>query len=198
MSEDQERAAREASREWWESRWAARLSRRPVTRPVHAQIRVACEQRWFLRGARLLDIGCGNGTTSAWLAGCGFRVTAIDFSRTAIESGRRAYAGQPGLTFAAHDISSGPAPGGPFDGLLDWGCLHSVPDTRREAYARNLVAVSEDDARLLLFHAVRPGAEAGVVGAVQDLLRGKFELVSVQASVSRAPGVALRFRRGAG
>jgi hypothetical protein len=65
----------------------------------------------------------------------------------------------------------------------------------KEAYARNLAAVSEEDARLLMFHHARPGGETSVADAVEELLAPEFELVESEPCMSRYPGVALRFRR---
>lgn len=38
---------------------------------------------------RALDLACGEGRNARWLAGRGWRVTAMDFSATAVEKGRR-------------------------------------------------------------------------------------------------------------
>jgi len=38
---------------------------------------------------RALDLACGEGRNARWLAGLGWQVTALDFSRVAIEKGRR-------------------------------------------------------------------------------------------------------------
>ena len=43
-----------------------------------------------------LDLACGEGRNALWLAGLGWRVTALDFSRVAVERGRR-LAGEAGL-----------------------------------------------------------------------------------------------------
>jgi cyclopropane fatty-acyl-phospholipid synthase-like methyltransferase len=40
-------------------------------------------------GARVLEIGCGRGTTALWLASQGYRVIAADISPSAVESVRR-------------------------------------------------------------------------------------------------------------
>jgi tellurite methyltransferase len=36
------------------------------------------------RGAKVLDLGCGEGRNALFLAGCGFRVTAVDISKAGI------------------------------------------------------------------------------------------------------------------
>ena len=38
---------------------------------------------------RALDMGCGDGSNAVWLAERGWRVTAVDFSRKAVQAGRR-------------------------------------------------------------------------------------------------------------
>jgi SAM-dependent methyltransferase len=42
-----------------------------------------------LTPGRALDLGAGEGRTALWLAGHGWRVTAVDFSDVALERGRR-------------------------------------------------------------------------------------------------------------
>jgi SAM-dependent methyltransferase len=41
-----------------------------------------------LRPGRALDVACGEGRNALWLAERGWRVTAVDFSRVALEKGR--------------------------------------------------------------------------------------------------------------
>lgn len=43
-----------------------------------------------LPAARALDLGCGEGRNALWLAERGWRVTAVDFSRVALDKGRDA------------------------------------------------------------------------------------------------------------
>lgn len=42
-----------------------------------------------MRPGSALDLGCGDGSNAVWLAKRGWRVTALDFSRSAIRAGRR-------------------------------------------------------------------------------------------------------------
>lgn len=42
-----------------------------------------------MRPGSALDLGCGDGGNAVWLAKRGWRVTALDFSRSAIRAGRR-------------------------------------------------------------------------------------------------------------
>jgi cyclopropane fatty-acyl-phospholipid synthase-like methyltransferase len=201
MSQDEHRAALDARRAWWENHWSDVQPDQP-SHGVPTQVCIACEQQWFAPGARLLELGCGTGGTASWLARAGYRVTAIDFSRTAIERARGAHQEDSRLTFVDLDITSGPPPGGPFTALVDWGCLQGVPQAGRRDYVRNLAAVSDPDARLLLFHrAPRSGEITGLIGSIEELLAREFELAGAEECMSAAPtgqewpGVALRFRR---
>ena len=66
-----------------------------------------------LEPGRALDLGCGEGRNALWLAERGWDVTAVDFSRVAIERGRR-WAEKRGVTVdfrAADVIDFEPEPG---------------------------------------------------------------------------------------
>lgn len=63
-----------------------------------------------------LDVGCGEGGDALWLARQGWRVTAIDISRTALE--RAAAAGADvadRVAWTRGDLTSTPPPAGAFD-----------------------------------------------------------------------------------
>ena len=54
---------------------------------------------------RALDVGCGSGVHSAFLASHGFNVLAIDFSPSAIDAASAAYP-EPSITFQAADFEA--------------------------------------------------------------------------------------------
>ena len=56
-----------------------------------------------VRGFRVLDLGCGTGRHTAWLAGAGARVTAVDFSEKMLERARHKLAGAD-VRFVPHDL----------------------------------------------------------------------------------------------
>jgi SAM-dependent methyltransferase len=75
-------------RSFWERRWAEALGASPeklAGRPPNAYLLAAAGD---LRPGRALDAGCGQGSEAIWLAGSGWRVTAVDFSTTALDHGR--------------------------------------------------------------------------------------------------------------
>jgi SAM-dependent methyltransferase len=53
-------------------------------------------------GLSVLDLGCGTGRHSVWLAGRGAAVTGVDFSEGMLEEARRKAAGT--VRFLAHDL----------------------------------------------------------------------------------------------
>ena len=74
--------------------------------------------------ARILDLGCGTGWTSALLARCGYRVTGTDLSVEAIEAAQAFY-DEDGLDYLVHDFDH-PVPSelGAFDAVVFFDCLH--------------------------------------------------------------------------
>lgn len=78
-----------------------------------------------IRPGTALEIGCGTGTNTIWLAQQGFAVTGMDISQTAITKAREkaSAAGVP-CRFLIGDFMVDPVPGAPFDLVYDRGCLH--------------------------------------------------------------------------
>ena len=79
-----------------------------------------------LNPGRLLDIGCGTGSDTVWLAQQGFTVTGTDLSEIAVAQAKEnAVNARVICEFHVLDFQSEPVPGGPFDSLYDRGCFHS-------------------------------------------------------------------------
>jgi SAM-dependent methyltransferase len=77
--------------------------------------------------ARALEVGCGTGTNSLWLAAQGFNVQAVDLAPLAIERAQKkaAAAKQASVKFEQHDFLKGPElPAGSFQLVFDRGVLH--------------------------------------------------------------------------
>jgi 2-polyprenyl-3-methyl-5-hydroxy-6-metoxy-1,4-benzoquinol methylase len=89
-----------------------------------------------LGGLSALEIGCGSGPISCFLAGIGLAVRGIDVSATALEMARQ-HAAQRGLNvqFDSADICNMPEQSGRYDLIIDGHCLHYFvfDDHRRSA-----------------------------------------------------------------
>ena len=97
------------------------------------------------QGARALEVGCGNGSISAWLAervGPGGRAVAVDLDLSLVDV--RA----PNLELRQGDIVAGPVEPGGFDLVTARAVLHHVTDV--EAAMRNLVASMAPGGSILL------------------------------------------------
>lgn len=80
--------------------------------------------------ARVLDLGCGTGWTSAFLARCGYEVVGVDLSPEAIDVASAHFA-RPGLSYLAHDFDQPlPAELGAFDAAVFFDALHHAGDER--------------------------------------------------------------------
>ena len=96
---------------------------------------------------RALDVGCGTGTNSIWLARQGFDVLGVDLSDIAIGRAREKLGDSDvPCRFAALDILSDPVPGGPFDFVFDVGCFHIFDESEERAlFAERVAAVLDQD-----------------------------------------------------
>ncbi len=75
-------------RSFWEQLWAKTLrehAEKVAQRPPNAHL---VSEAVNLRPGRALDAGCGHGAETLWLAARGWRVTAVDFSASALAQGR--------------------------------------------------------------------------------------------------------------
>ena len=105
--------------------------------------RIMIRQGRIGRDSRVLDLGCGNGTTAIWLAqsqGC--RVTGVDLSEVRVSNAVKARAGQSPdlqsrLSFQKASATELPYGDGSFTHLWSQAVIYHVHDkvaTLREAY----------------------------------------------------------------
>ena len=110
-----------------------------IGRPQADIVRLA--ERGGFKGS-VLDIGCGCGENSLFLASTGLVVLGIDRSAVAIEKAKaRAAERGSSATFEVADALDLAALGRTFDTVLDSGLFHVFSDEDRERYARGLAAV---------------------------------------------------------
>jgi len=134
----------------WKFRW---LYRRGKT-PWDTQITPPEVMEFIERTppGRALDLGCGTGTNAVTLARHGWDVTGVDFAPEAIETARRkaARAGVQAAFYVA-DVTELDMLQGPFDYVLDIGCLFILDQEKRQKYARNLERLTAPGGRYMLY-----------------------------------------------
>jgi SAM-dependent methyltransferase len=102
---------------------------------------------------RALDLGCGSGIWSVKLAARGWQVTGVDIIPQALHRAReRAQEAGVEVRFIEGNVTALRAAGvgSGFRFLLDFECFHSLHDMQREAMGREVSAVADADATLLM------------------------------------------------
>jgi 2-polyprenyl-3-methyl-5-hydroxy-6-metoxy-1,4-benzoquinol methylase len=137
-----------------------------------------------LPAATALDLGCGTGDNSIYLAKHGWQVTGVDFVAKPLEKARaKAAADNVTANFVQADVTrlSVEGVGSGFDLIVDNGCLHGMSAEDRDAYAREVTAVAAPGTRLLLVEFI-PGRSYGVPGIgpaeIQRRFAGDWTLLS--------------------
>ncbi|MDM4142772.1 MULTISPECIES: class I SAM-dependent methyltransferase [Mycobacterium] len=123
-----------------------------------------------------LEVGCGTGDCSIYLAQHGWKVTAVDFVAKPLERARaKAHAAGAAVDFVQADVTqlSRTGIGANFELIVDNGCLHNMSDADRDAYVREITALAAPGARLLIVAFV-PGGRVGVRGVDRAEMERRF------------------------
>jgi thioredoxin reductase/SAM-dependent methyltransferase len=138
-----------------EPAWEERYRARPAVWSGRPNPQLLAETTGLPPG-RALDVGCGEGADALWLAGCGWRVTAVDISRTAL--GRAAAVAVEAGTEVADriewthaDLRVRPPEPGAYD-LVSSQFMQLPPEPRRELFARLAAAVAPGGTLLIVGH----------------------------------------------
>jgi SAM-dependent methyltransferase len=138
---------------------------------------------------RALDLGCGTGTDSVYLAEHGWDVTGVDMVPKALTiARRRAAAAGVSPRFVTGDVTRLPdlEVGGGHTLILDFGCFHTLPEDRRGPYVGSVSAAAAPGATLLLYGFRRPPRLSPMhAGVTADGVRERFsgagwELIGAQ------------------
>jgi len=126
-----------------------------------------------LRGARVLEIGCGMGLHTETMVRAGADVTAVDLTATAVEATIKRLE-LKGLEAKVLQIDAEQLPfdEGEFDFVWSWGVIHHSANTSR--IVRNIARVlaPQGECRVMVYN--RQGTSARLVLLKDHLLKGGF------------------------
>ena len=130
------------------------------------------------RGARILDVGCGQGRMGAYLHQRGHRVTGVDLDPYLIDRAREAC---PDATWEVADLASDGWAAGPFDLAVSAGnVLAFVDPADRDAVLANLAARLETAAGDV---EGRPGRLVVGFGLDRGWTRAEFDDAAARAGL---------------
>ena len=99
-----------------------------------------------------LELGCGAGLFSEFMAKQGIRATGVDFSKIAIEKAKRRITGKKNQPkFIVSDVSDLKMLTEPFDVAFDVGCFHCLNESMQQKYASELYRLLKDNSILLIW-----------------------------------------------
>jgi SAM-dependent methyltransferase len=117
--------------------------------------------RYIPTGQRILDVGCGNGFSTAVFAKHAEQIVAIDYSEAMIARAKREYAEIPNITFEVRDILSPlPYAAQTFDVAIAQRCLINLAtwENQQKAIA-NIAQVIRPGGYFLMQEGTRQGRE---------------------------------------
>jgi SAM-dependent methyltransferase len=135
---------------WWEERY--RSGDIPWDTGVVPPEVVELVSSGLLLPGWALDLGCGSGTNSRYLAAHSFQVVGVDLAQSALARGRRTAETQGSSAyFCRGDVSDLGFLAVQAAFGLDIGCFHAVPRERQPAYVASLAAHLLPGAYFLLY-----------------------------------------------
>ncbi|MGQ0637083.1 MAG: class I SAM-dependent methyltransferase [Planctomycetaceae bacterium] len=156
--------------------------------------------RHAIRPCRALELGCGTGSNSVWLAQQGFEVTGVDLAPLAVERAeKRAQEAGVKAHFVVADVLQLPDLAGPFAFFFDRGCYHAVRRSAPEEYAPAVARQLSSGGRgLILAGNARephdPGPPVVTEEQIRDELGQAFRIVDLhEFRFDEAPDIPERF-----
>lgn len=123
-----------------------------------------------------LDVGCGTGDSSIYLAQNGWKVTGVDFVTKALDKARgKARTAGVSVEFVQADVTHLSQAGidAKFDLILDNGCLHGMSGEDRDLYVQEVTAAAAPAARMVIV-ATPPGGPVKFLGLDDAEVQRRF------------------------
>ena len=106
---------------------AAKYAKSPIKDMPAYEYTLGRTKSYLTENDRVLEVGCGTGSTALLLAADVAHITATDLSGAMLDEARAKAGGTDNITFQQADVAN--APEGPFDAVLALNLLHLIPDT---------------------------------------------------------------------
>jgi SAM-dependent methyltransferase len=136
----------------------------------------AIERPNRLGPGRALDLGCGTGTNSLYLARHGWQVVGVDLAVTAITKARRkAKEAGLGVDFYVGDVTRLDFLRPSFDLALDIGCFHTLDAGGQDRYRDQLRRLLKPGARFMLYAFGPRQGRLMPIGITSDVVRHLFQ-----------------------
>jgi len=103
-----------------------------------------------IKSCKVLDVGCGEGFYSIYLAKQGFEVTGIDISENAIKyAGQNAEKAGVDIQFVVMNLNDLSKLNKNFDFIFEWSIVHLITPLEKEKYIKNINNVLKDGGKYL-------------------------------------------------
>jgi SAM-dependent methyltransferase len=143
-----------------------------IGRPQPAIVRLASAGGF---AGAVLDVGCGAGENTLYIASLGLSVLGVDVAQTALAIAREK-AGERGIEaeFATADAFQLERLGRRFETVLDCGLFHTFDRDERPVYVASLASVTEQGGTLYVLCFSDDGPDTGPHPISQEDLRAAF------------------------
>jgi len=120
------------------------------TRAKPQQELIELVEKGKIKPCKVIDIGCGEGFYSIYLALKGFDVLGIDLSERAIQYAKENAANRKAdVRFLVIDITNLDQLKEKFDFVLEWGVIHHIMPPQREKYIKDIAGLLNKDGKYL-------------------------------------------------